>query len=226
MQEKIEVKEHAENMVKAIQALMPSRNYIVQFLSMAHKMDLPTVHNAFPVLIDEERNKKALELAFGVSFGEQVEVSQKLGSALIEFYSRIFNVLDDKDVKQGLAHLIETDIVDIPNPKREWLEMRLRSLAIEPTYGKEAVNVLQAIKKIGEEKKENPKYEATKDKIAKIAGIEDKRLYYVVELLLKYKLLNKVSIEVDEQGKKIKKDGIQFADSLKGHVDVIDIVFK
>lgn len=58
MQENIEVKEHAENMAKAIQALMPSRNYIVQFLAML-PADFPTVFDAFPELLKDNQTRRA-----------------------------------------------------------------------------------------------------------------------------------------------------------------------
>ncbi len=224
MQEKVEVKEHAENIVNAIQALMPSRNYIVQFLAVS-STDFPTMYDVFPELLRDEKNRTALEMAFGVSFGERVEVRdyEKLGNIFIDFYSKIFKALEKEDVAQGLAQLMETDKKNIPAPRKEWLELRLRGLAMEPNYGKEAVNVLQTIKKIGEEKdKRYPTYEASSARIAGMGGVTESRIHYVIDLLLKYKLVEKINVAEEGQ----KKEGIRFGDSLKDHADMIDTVFK
>lgn len=224
MQEKIEIKEYADNIAKAIQALMPSRNYIVQFLAMS-STDFPTMYDAFPDLLRDEKNRTALEMAFGVSFGERVEVRdyEKLGNILIDFYSRIFKALEKEDVAQGLAQLIENDIKNIPAPREEWLESRLHGLGMEPNYGQEAVNVLRAIKKIGEEKnKQYPTYEASSARIAKMGNVTESRIHYVIDLLLKYKLVEKVNVAEEGQ----KKEGIRFRDSLKDYADMIDTVFK
>lgn len=224
MPEKIEVKEHAGNIAKAIQALMPSRNYIVQFLTML-PADFPTLYNSFPELMGDEKTRKALEMAFGVTFGERVQVQDyaKLGYILNDFHSRIFKALESKDVAQGLSHLIETDEKNILNPMSEWLELRLQGLAIEPNYGKEAGNVLRTVKKIGVEKnKQYPVYEASSAQIAKVGNVNESRIHYVIDLLLKYKLVEKVGVVEEGQ----KKEGIRFVDDLKAYADMVDIVLK
>ena len=227
MQEKIEVNEHADNIVKAITALMPSRNYIVQFLSML-PADFPTMYNTFPELLEDEKTRKALEMAFGVSFGEQVEVRgyNKLGRILIDFYSQIFEALKNEDVIKGLSQLLGTD-ENIPTPEAEWLGLRLQGLAMEPNYGQEAASVLKAVKEIAEEiNKDYTTYEASLDRVSKKTSVGEERIHYVIGLLLKYKLVEKVTVTEEEDGNYSNKEGIKFADSLKNHVEMIDSALK
>ena len=228
MQEKIEIKEHAENIAKAIQALMPSRNYIVQFLAMLPS-DYPTIYEAFPELLRDEKTRKALESAFGISFGEQVKTQDhgKLGYILADFYDKIFKALEREDVRQGLAQLIESDDKNILNLNEEWLKLKLDGLAMEPNYGKEAIDVLKAVKIIGEEKnKQYPTYEVSVAKIADTVKVGEERIYQIIELLLKYKLVKKENVREDEKGKRVEKEGIIFVDSLKTYANLIEMVSK
>ncbi len=228
MQEKVDVKKHAENIVNAITALMPSRNYIAQFLAMS-PTDFPTMYGAFPELLRDEKTRKVLESAFGISFGEQVKTQDygKLGYILADFYDKIFKALEREDVRQGLAQLIETDEKNIPNLHEEWLKLKLDGLAMEPNYGKEAVDVLKAVKIIGEEKnKQYPTYEVSIAKIADTVKVEEERIYQVIELLLKYKLVKKENVREDEQGKRVEKEGIKFVDSLITYANLIEMVSK
>lgn len=228
MQDKVDVKKHAESIVNAITVLMPSRNYIAQFLAMS-PTDFPTMYDAFPELLKDEKTRKALESAFGISFGEQVKTQdyEKLGYIMADFYDKIFKALGREDVRQGLAQLIEIDERNIPNLHEEWLKLKLDGLAMEPNYGKEAVDVLKAVKIIGEENnKQYPTYEASIARIANTVNIDERRIYQIIELLLKYKLVKKENIREDEQGKRVEREGIKFVDSLKTYANLIEMIYK
>ena len=227
MQEKIEVNEHTDKIVNAITGLMPSRNYIAQFLAML-PADFPIMYDAFPELLDDEKTRRALEMAFGVSFGEQVKVigySDRLGPILIDFYHRISKALENEDVTKGLSQLLGTD-ENIPNPEAEWLGLRLQGL-MEFNDGQEAANVLKVVKETAEEiDKDYPKYEASIDLISKKTSVDGGRIHYVIDLLLKYKLIEKVNVTEGRNEICSTKEGIKFADSLKNHVEMIDSALK
>lgn len=163
-------------------------------------------------------------MAFGVSFGEKVEVRDfnKLGSILIDFYRKMSDALEtNNDIHKGIAHLMETNENNVPNPMVEWLKLRLEGLAMESNYGQDSMNVLRTVKMIGEEKNpKNPLYEASYNQISSAGNMDEHHIHYVIDLLSKYKLIEKKL--VNDEGKK--KDGIKFSRPLEVYPNLIEQV--
>ncbi len=224
MNEEIDVKEHAKNLVCAIQALTPSRNLLIQFLAMS-SLDFPTMYDTFPEILKDKEWRKALEMAFGVSFGEKVDLNHgnNLGRPIVELYEKVFNTLTDEKVREGLALLSGIPQEKIPNPRKEWIHLRLEGLALEPSVGEESLLVLKTIKRVAEERDSAyPQYKLSLSDVEALTNIDERRILSIVDLLLKYKLVGKSSIrEDDEEGRSIWKDAIEFGTDLRDEVDLL-----
>ena len=224
-----DIKEHMENLLNALVALSPSRNLIVQFLAMT-PMDLPTMMDAYPELLRDEETRRALKTIFNITFAEQVKrpesssygSSSSMGYTLLNclFSGRaIYEDLKREDVRSSIAQIIGKDVEEIPNPKKEWMELRLNGVSMEPTYGNDAVRVLKAVKRICEN---GDRYGAAISTIANESGIEEVRIHRVCNLLTNYKLVEKEEVTEKLNGEEIKKEGIKFSDYLVGYVSLID----
>ena len=222
------VQEHMENLLDALVALSPSRNLIVQFMAMT-PMDLPTMMDAYPELLRDEETRQALKTIFNMTFAEQVgrpesgySSSSSLGRNLLECLfgdHRIYEDLEREEVRSSIAQILGKDVEEIPNPMKEWMELKLNGVSMEPTYGTDAVRVLKTVKRVCEN---SDRYMATISTIANESGIEEKRIHRVCSLLTKYQLVVKTEVPEELNGDEIKKDGIQFSDYLVGHVSLID----
>lgn len=220
------VQEHMENLLNALVALSPSRNLVVQFLAMT-PMDLPTMMDAYPELLRDEETRQALKTIFNVTFGEQVERPRSSGSSSIgyELLECLFGNygfykdLERDDVRSSIAQLLGKDVEEIPNPKKEWMELKLNGVSMEPTYGNDAVRVLKTVKRVCEN---SDRYMATISMIANESGIEEGRIHRVCSLLTKYQLVEKTEVPEELNGERIEKEGIKFSDYLVGYVPLID----
>ncbi len=153
MDEKI-VKEHLNNLVNALVALAPTRNYITQFLMVADEQDYPTMYEAYPELLKDEKMRKSLEKLFGTTFGSRVKIGYGKGREIISFINDIFTWFDEEDFREELSLMLK-DVRqgDIPNLKREWVKSLLSGASNEPTYGDKSVKILKAMLKVNEEER-------------------------------------------------------------------------
>jgi hypothetical protein len=221
------VQEHMENLLNALVALSPSRNLIVQFMAMT-PMDLPTMMDAYPELLRDEETRQALKTIFNVTFAEQVgrpesgydssSIGYELRECLFGSYG-FYKDLERADVRSSIAQILGKDVEEIPNPKKEWMELKLNGISMEPTYGTDAVRVLKTVKRICEN---SDRYMATISTIANESGIEEERIHRVCSLLTKYQLVEKTEVPEELNGERIEKEGIKFSDYLVGYVSLID----
>lgn len=221
------VQEHMENLLNALVALSPSRNLIVQFMAMT-PMDLPTMMDAYPELLRDEETRQALKTIFNVTFGEQVgrpdtgygssSMGYELRECLFGSYG-FYKDMERDDVRSSIAQILGKDVEEIPNPMKEWMELKLNGVSMEPTYGNDAVRVLKTVKRVCEN---NDRYMATISTIANESGIEEEKIHRVCSLLTKYQLVEKTEVPEELNGGEIKKEGIKFSDYLVGHVSLID----
>ena len=221
------VQEHMENLLNALVALSPSRNLVVQFLAMT-PMDLPTMMDAYPELLRDEDTRQALKTIFNVTFAERVtrpessSWTSSIGYNLLEclFGGRgFYKDLEREEVRSSIAQIIGKDVEEIPNPRKEWMELKLNGVSMEPTYGNDAVRVLKTVKRVCEN---SDRYMATISTIANESGIEEESIHRVCSPLIKYQLVEKTEVSEELNGEKIVKEGIKFSDYLVGYVSLID----
>lgn len=148
------------NFINALIAIAPSRNYVTQFLyviKMNENIDYRILEEAYPEIMKDEYTREAFAKVFGISFGEKVSLeSGKYGAFLTEFIDKIFQLFEDSEFRARVSALLKEEFPEgVPNLAEEWLDMRLRGLISEPTYGKDSVRVLKEIMRVGRAKVED-----------------------------------------------------------------------
>jgi len=175
------------NFVNALIALAPSRNYIVQFLYLIKKngsMEYRVLEEAYPELMKDEYMREAVAKAFGVAFKENVSLDASgYSSALIEFVDKALTLFEDSIFRSKVSSLLKSEYPSgVPNLVEEWVDVRLKGLMSEPTYGKLSIKVLREVLRVGRAKREE---------LAKMLGVSEGELIDCLRLLELYKLLVK-----------------------------------
>lgn len=188
MSVEINIKEHLNNLIEALMALSPSRNYITQFF-MVSPMDYPTLYDAYPQILKDEEMRNILVQAFEVSMGANIELRRGLGYDIVNFVSTIFSRLENEQIRNALNEFLK-DVrrEPIPNLRREWVELRLKGVALEPTYGRDSLRILKLLA----ETKEPYEYRCDFEDMISKTGIDEARMRRIVDLLIaKFRLIER-----------------------------------
>jgi hypothetical protein len=145
-----DMKEHLDNLINAIYALSPTRNYVLQFLELLPR-DYPKMMDAYPNLFKDEEVRDRLKDVFGITISEDVEVGHGLGRKLNglsnDIRSTFFDTYEWEEFQKNLSEYLDRDL---PNVIDELWEQRIMMAMSEPTYGKDCANILKTMKKEGE----------------------------------------------------------------------------
>lgn len=210
--EEVNIKEHLNNLVDALIALSPSRNYLTQFL-MILPQDYPTLYDAYPDLLKDGETREFLEKGFGVSLQkEPISIGYgKFGETLVAFIGKLFEKFEDKEFIDALNLLLKDIRAEpIPNLHKEWLKLKIEGALSEPTYGSEAAKVIRII---GE-----GKFPDVPDFVN--MGMEEHRVRRVIELLRgKYRLIERGSGYIEAL--RITKEGFKLTEEIKKYPDLV-----
>lgn len=122
----MELKEHLTNLVKSLTNLSPSRNIIPQFILMLPR-DYATIERSFPEF-SSSNIREVLEI-LGCEFGDEVRRVSGFSEQLYIQIHKIFDWLDNEDVRANLSRIVKTSM---PNPYAEWAELVLKKFLREP----------------------------------------------------------------------------------------------
>lgn len=202
--------DHLNNLVNALIALAPSRNYITQFLYVIHMMngeiEFPTLYDAYPELMKDKECREKLAKIFGISFGEKVSLAYDgYGRHVSELIDKIFKKFEDREFRESLNSLLQDIRTEsLPNLQEEWVKLKLEGVLDEPTYG---INAMRVLKTIAE-----GKYPDVSDLDKE--GIEENDVRRIVELLKdKYRLIEEGSGWVEELN--TSKEGYKLSEELE-----------
>jgi len=186
--EEINVKEHLNNLIEAVIALSPSRNYITQLFTVS-PMDYPTLYDAHPEILKDEEMRKVLVQVFNLSMGANIEIRGGLGYDLVNFINSIFSKLENEEIRNALNEFLKNVRREpVPNLHREWIELRLKGVAMEPTYGRDSLRILKLLA----ETKEPYEYRCDLEELLSKTGIDEARMRRIVDLLMaKFRLIEK-----------------------------------
>jgi len=182
-----EFSKQLSNFVNALMHLAPSRNYITQFLyivKMNGSIDYRILEEAYADIVKDERTREAFAKAFGVSFTDKVSLeSGKYGWFLTEFIDKVLKLFEDPEFRSKVGALLRDEHPQgIPNLAEEWLDVRVKGLSSEPTYGGNAIKVLKEVMRVGRVKMEE---------LEKALGLGRGTLIECLRLLDLYKLVIK-----------------------------------
>ena len=149
-----DIKGHLNNIVNAIYALLPTRNYVLQLLELLPR-DYVKMIDAYPELFKDKEVRDRLKDVFGIKIGENVEIKDW---GVAYFFHKISNEIlkfsDDSDwmkARQKLSEYLGRDLEDLPDAKDELWEQRIQMALSEPAYGKDCEKILRTMVKKGEE---------------------------------------------------------------------------
>ncbi len=137
------LKEDFKNLVKAIYALLPSRNRISQLL-MFLPLKKEVVDMLFPEITKDVDYWDVLKEVLGLyedSYGNLNYRYSGLGSLLRYFIQQLFEILK-ADITRGAISSLVGESKPLPNPEREWLELRVKAVLESPMLGDIARGVL------------------------------------------------------------------------------------
>ncbi len=135
------IKEHLKILLNSLTNLSPSRNIISQFILLLPK-DFATIEHSYPELITPEA-KEVLKV-LGVDFGDVVKRTNGFSDHVFKAIHKIFDLLDDEDIRVVLAKLTGVSIDSIPNPYEEWVKLVLKKLLDRP-IGEKVIEFLKML---------------------------------------------------------------------------------
>lgn len=197
----LNVKEHLNNLIEALMALSPSRNYITQFLMMLPQ-DYPTLYDAYPEILKDEETRSILTQVFGISLGAKIDAGYGFGNQIRDFLDKIFTALDNEKVRNALNEFLKNVRREpIPNLRKEWAELRLKGVSMEPIYGKDSLRVFRLLA----ETKEPYEYRCDISDMISKTGINEAKMRRIVELLIRYGLIEELGKDTYRIARQIQK---------------------
>lgn len=147
-----EFKEHLRNLLDAMHAISPTRNYVSQMLYLLPK-EYGQMTEAYPELFEQLATRQFLIDEFGLQIDAEVDTKNHLTSGkIVSFIDNIFEFLADEERREALEQYLD---LDIPNPEREWLDHRVKMAVSEPRYGDDIRTVLRVMVTYGEDTQNN-----------------------------------------------------------------------
>lgn len=148
-----DIKEHLNNLVNALYALSPTRNYVLQLLELLPR-DYPKMVDAYPELFKDEEVRNLLKDIFGIRIRENVEVGSGLAESLHAIsknvLSQFFGSYNWAEYQKKLSEYLGRDLDDLPNAVDELWEQRIQMAISEPMYGTDCEKILRTMVKKGE----------------------------------------------------------------------------
>lgn len=140
----VDVKEQINNLVNALLTFSPSRNYVIQMLRMLPE-DFRIVSEAYPELFKEEKSRNLLIKVLGIRIGPKVEIGSGLGAIIKGWSDSVLSEFKKEEIRRALTDYLKEIREEVPDVSKEWLEVRLRIVMTEPTYGKDAIRVFELL---------------------------------------------------------------------------------
>lgn len=201
-----EFKEHLTQLFEAMNALAPTRNYVSQMIQLLPQ-ERRQMRHAYPDLFEQMETQQFLNDDFGLRINEE-EVSTSNRTTAYKIDSLVDDIMeffDDDERRQGLEEYLDEDI---PNPRKEWLDHRVKMAVSEPNYGDEIVVVFNTMLKFGDQQNGQ---RLDIDRIEDLSDIEHGRL-----LEIKRFLVSELDILKD------RNEQFEFTSKIMDYPDVID----
>lgn len=149
-----DIKEHLNNLVNALYALSPTRNYVLQLLELLPR-DYPKMVDAYPELFKDEEVRNRLKDVFGIRISENVEVGSELANKLWAISEYVQNQFFDSynwgERQKKLSECLGRDLDDLPNIVDELWEQRIQMAIAEPMYGASCEKIFRTMVNKGKE---------------------------------------------------------------------------
>lgn len=208
----INVNEELWKLINALMAITPSRNYIAQYIAMM-PMDYPSTYDMFPEFLLTSDLRESLGRILGIAYGAEVNIisdSAQFAYNFRSFLERIFALFESSDIRQKISVLTGASDDAIPNPRKEWVEIRLKGIISIPNQGKQTMRTLRLI---SESLEPAAGWRSFND-LVKLLQLNENEVRRIIDLLMyKYRLI----IRDDRGG----KEGYRLADDVSRYGESI-----
>lgn len=174
-----EFKEHLSQLFEAMVALSPTRNYVSQMITLLPE-ERRQMRHAYPDLFERMETQEFLTDTFGLQISEE-EVStrnRRPAGEIESMINDIMNFFDDDDRRREFEEYLNQEI---PNPRREWFDHKIKMAVSEPNYGEDIQTVFDTMLKFGD--KDNG-YRLDINRMDEITDVEHGRLLEIKRFLV------------------------------------------
>jgi hypothetical protein len=176
-----EIKEHLNNLINALYALSPSRNYVLQLLNLLPN-EYPKMVEAYPHLFKDQETRNRLKELLNIKCGEDITVEIGIGKTLKELSDRVLSEFFrsyrwDENQKKLSKYLGR----EMPNVIWEIWEQQIEMAILEPDYGTDCKKIFALMLDKGKgDQRAMPLPDVIKD-----TGIDESRLLRIKTFLAK-----------------------------------------
>lgn len=174
-----EFKEHLMQLFEAMVALSPTRNYISQMITLLPE-ERRQMRHAYPDLFERMETQEFLTDTFGLQISEE-EVSTRAREPAGEINSLINDIMDFFDDDDRRREFEEYLNQEIPNPRREWLDHKIKMAVSEPNYGEDIQTVFDTMLKFGDK---GTGYRLDVNRLDELTDIEHGRILEIKRFLV------------------------------------------
>jgi len=174
-----EFKEHLAQLFEALVALSPTRNYVSQMVTLLPE-ERRQMRHAYPDLFERMETQEFLTDTFGLQISEE-EVSTRNRRPAGEIESLINDIMDFFDDDERRREFEEYLNQEIPNPRREWFDHKVKMAVSEPNYGEDIQTVFDTMLKYGD--KDNG-YRLDISRMDELTDVEHGRLLEIKRFLV------------------------------------------
>lgn len=174
-----EFKQHLSHLFEAMVAISPTRNYVSQMVHLLPE-ERRQMRYAYPELFERMETQEFLTDGFGLEISEE-EVSTKHrgpSSDLSSLINDIMQFFDDEERRRLLNEYLDQEI---PNPRREWIDHKLKMAVSEPNYGEEIRSIFNVMRKYGDQQNG---YRLNTERIEELTDVEDGRIREIKRFLV------------------------------------------
>ena len=201
-----EFKENLKQLFEAMNALAPTRNYVSQMIQLLPQ-ERRQMRHAYPDLFEQMETQQFLNDSFGLKINEEEVSTSHRGTAneIEDIVNDIMEFFDDDDHRQTLEEYLDEEV---PNPRKEWLDHRVKMAVSEPNYGEEISTVFDTMLKYGDQQNG---YRLEIDRVDELSEIAQGRL-----LEIKRFLVSELEICRD------RNERFEFTSEIMNYPDIID----
>lgn len=200
----VNVKEELLKLINALAAVTPSRNYVALYITMM-PMDYPSTYDMFPEFLSTPELRESLGQIIGIAYAANVDVirgGEQFAYNFKNFLERIFSFFENSGIRQKISALTGISDDTIPNPRKEWVEVRLKGIKSIPEQGCYAMRILRLIL----ESLEPAEGWRSFSDLVRLLELTESDVRKIINLISKYRLIAR-----DDRGG---KEGYRLADDL------------
>lgn len=174
-----EFKQHLAHLFEAMVAISPTRNYVSQMVHLLPE-ERRQMRYAYPELFERMETQEFLTEGFGLEISEEEVSTGRRGPSndLSSLIGDIMGFFDDEERRRLLGEYLNEEI---PNPRREWLDHKLKMAVSEPNYGEDIRSVFNVMRKFGDQQNG---YRLNTERIEELTDVEDGRIREIKRFLV------------------------------------------